>query len=136
MKYSDIISKIANKNQMKITWISELSDRMTKDAKRRGFIVTKEITSIVKLNKEYKKLPCGSYLTNPSIVKYKNNIYLKIIADQEPEVKYYVNGTQFTRSELEQYPIMQPKYWLNKNTKGVDDMILNIQNITKMEAIA
>ena len=61
MKLNDLISKIGNKKYLKITWLSELSSSMTDEAKRKGFIVTKQVTSIVELNRGGSYLPWGNY---------------------------------------------------------------------------
>ena len=51
MKLNDLISKIGNNRYLKITWLSDLTSSMTDEAKRRGFIVTKQVISIVEVNR-------------------------------------------------------------------------------------
>ena len=136
MKLNDILSKIQNKQYVKITWLSELSSRMTPEAKRKGFIITKEVTSIVKINDILNPLPWGEYYLTPGIVRHHNKLYLKLRpTNKEPTIQYYVNGSPLSRSDFDQYPVMQPSYWLNKDTKTVKEMVLNIDNITKIEVI-
>ena len=135
MKLNDLISKIGNEKYIKLTWLSELSSSMTKEAKRRGFIVTKQVTSIVEVDREIKKLLWGNYYQAPYLVRYNDKLYLRIISKEQPDVQYYINGTPVDRSDFDQYPVMQPSYWLNKDTKTVKEMVLNIDNITKIEVI-
>ena len=135
MKLNDLISKIGNNRYLKITWLSELSSSMTEEAKRRGFIVTKQVTSIVELNRGGNSLPWGNYYRTNYLIRYHGNLYLRIRAVKEPEIQYYVNGTAMDRSDIEQFPVMKPSYWLNKDTKGVNEMVLKLTNIKKLEVL-
>lgn len=135
MKLSDIISKIGNKKYIKLTWLSELSSSMTEEAKRRGFIVTKQVQSIVEVDREIKKLLWGNYYQTPYLVRYNDKLYLRIISKEQPDVQYYINGTPVDRSDFDKYPVMKSNYWFNKDTKTVKEMILNVNNITNIEVI-
>ena len=135
MKLNDLISKIGNNRYLKITWLSDLTSSMTDEAKRRGFIVTKQVTSIVEVNRGGNSLPWGNYYRVPYLIRYHDNLYLRIIASLEPEIQYYVNGVPLNREDFENYPVMKPNYWLNKDTKGVKEMVLKLNNIKSLEVI-
>lgn len=135
MNLYHLISKINDKRHFKVTWVSDLASSMTDEAKRKGFIVTKKVTSVVEVNREGGNLPWGTYYQVPYLIRYHNKIYIRLLPKEAPEIEYYVNGVKFERSEFEKYPLMKPNYWLNKDTKTVNGMVLKINNITNIEVV-
>lgn len=135
MDLYNLMSKISNQKYFKVTWVSDLASSMTDEAKRKGFIVTKKVTSVVEVNRESRQLPWGKYYQVPYLIRYRNKLYIRLLPKEAPEIEYYINGVKFERSEFEKYPLMKPNYWLNKDTKRVVQMVLKIENIEKLEVI-
>lgn len=151
MKLDKIIEEFSKKHNgafVKVTWKSDLTKQMTDEAKRKGFIVTKEITSVVRkgvrgVYEEQRglqtlKIPplqWGNYYRNSrTIIEHRGKYYVKLFTTyHQPKIQYYVNGVPLDRDEFEKYPLLKPSYWFNKDTKNMKDfMIIKIDNIEKI----
>ena len=139
MKAKDVINMAMKNNYLRLTWTSELSSRMTDEAKRKGFIVTKKVTSIVEIDRGPRKFLWGKYYlpagVEDSIMTHQGKLYIRIKSLLPPEIQYYINGTKANRSDFEKYPMMKPDYWFNKDHTTVKNMILDIEKIDKMEGV-